>query len=802
MEPLVQDIRFAVRNLLKRPGFTAVVVATFAVGIGGTVAMFSAINSAVIRPLQYDDAARLMYGTGRNRFGTDGLMSAWDFFDYREQNDVFESLQAIRGFDVTVTITGGERPERVSEREVSTGLFATLGIAPMVGRDFVRAEEEIESGRVVMLSYGFWQRSFGGQTNVVGGTLVIDDQPHTVVGVMPQSFDFMRGTEIWTAMRRDTPWGSSRGPQNWHAIARLRGDVSIGQAQEQINVIGLRLEQEYPETNTDRGMHLSPFRERLVRRARPMLLVLTGAVGFVLLVSCANVASLLLARGVTRSGEMAVRSALGASRLRVVRQLLTETVLIAGAGGLLGLSLSHWLLQILKQLAPADLPGARDLGVDLTALAIAMAVSVATGLLVGLVPAIRSTRDNVAAQLTVGRRISDSMSTARLKGTLVVAQVTLSLVLLIGSGLMLRSFWRLQAVDPGFDAGGLLTAEVALPRGRYSSGAEVSRFFGSLSEDIAGRSGVESAGAISRLPVSQAGGDWPVYAEDNPPADLSERRSAYMRSVTDGYFEAMRIPLLAGRTLGAQDTPDASPVAVVDEAWADRFLPGRNPLGTNLVLGMTQQTVIRVVGLVGEVHASSLSSEPYPTMYLSTRQWPRRTMSLVIRTSADPGSLVSTLRGALSDADPNVPLAKITSMQNVISDSIAQPRRTSFLLGAFATVSLLLATLGLYGVLAHFVNQRTHEIGVRVALGAGSAGILALVLRKGLLLLGLGVLLGIGGALATTRFMRSLLFEVRTTDVLTFALVSLVLVAVATVACAIPALRAARVDPLTALRME
>ncbi len=802
VETLLQDIRIAVRNLLKRPGFTLVVVATFAVGIGGTVAMFSALNSAFLAPLPYDDPNRLVFCTGRNRESTTGFLSAWDLFDYREQNDVFEPLELIRGFDVSVTITGGERPERVTEREISTGLFSMLGVAPLIGRDFVRGEEEVEAGRVVLLSYGFWQRRFGGEPDVVGNTLMIDDRPHTIVGVMPAGLDFLREADIWTAVRRDTGWGSSRGPQNWYAIGRLRDGVSIVQAQEQVNVIGQRLAEEYPETNANRGMHLTVFRERLVRGARPMFLVLAGAVGFVLLVACANLAGLLLARGVTRSGEMAVRSALGASRGRLVRLLLTESVLIAGFGGLLGLFLSHWLLQVLKQLAPASLPGARGFGVDVTALIFAMAVSIAMGLLVGLVPAIRSANANIAGQLSIGRRISDSLSGTRLRGTLVVAQVTLSLVLLIGSGLLMRSFWQLQSVDPGFEAGGVLTAEVALPQGRYSSGVEVSRFFGTLSEQVADRPGVVAAGAISRLPIASGGGDWPVYAEDNPPADQSEGGSAFTRTVTDGYFEAMRIPLLTGRGLGIDDARDAPIVAVVDEAWVDRFLPGEDPVGRNLVLGNTQRRVIRIVGLVGRVHGFSLSSNPFPTMYFSVNQWPRRTMSLVVRAASEPTSVTSTVRNAVSEIDPNVPVAKIATMTDVISISIAQPRRTTLLLGAFATVALLLATLGLYGVLAFFVNQRTHELGVRVALGAGSASVLRLVMRRGLLLVGIGLLLGIAGAATSTRFLQSMLFGVGSTDALTFVVVSLVLLAVATAACLIPALRAARVDPLTALRAE
>jgi putative ABC transport system permease protein len=802
LESLLQDIQVALRVLLKRPGFTAVVVATFAVGIGGTVAMFSAFNTAFLVPLPYDDPDRLVFGTGRIRERTNVFLSAWDFFDYREQNDVFDALELMRGFDISVTVTGGDRPERISEREISTGFFSMLGVTPIVGRDFVRDEEEVNAARVALLSYGFWQNRFGGDAGAVGGPLVIDDRTHTIVGVLPATMDFMRTTDVFTAMRRDTPWGNARGPQNWYAIGRLSEGVSIAQAQEQVNVIGDRLAAEYPETNTNRRMHLTPFHERLVSGARPMFLVLAGAVGFVLLVACANVGGLLLARGVTRSGEMAVRSALGASRTRIVRQLLTESVLIAAAGGLLGLFLSHWLLQVLRQLAPAGLPGSRDFRVDIAALGIALAFSIITGLLVGIVPAIRGANTSIAGQLSSGRRISDSRSGARLRGVLVVAQVTLSLVLLIGSGLLMRSFWMLQAVDPGFDAGGVLTAEVALPRGAYQSPAEVSRFYRDLTEQVAERRGVVAAAAISRLPIARPGGDWPMYAEDNPPADQSQRASAYIRSVTDRYFETMRIPLIGGRGLNAEDTPDAPVVAVVDEAWVDRFLPGEDPVGRNLVLGSSQQRVVRIVGLVGRVHGSSLQGTPYPTVYFSFNQWTNRTMNLVVRASFEPTSLASIVRGVVTELDHNVPVSQITTMTDVISNSIAQPRRTTLLLGVFATVALLLSTLGLYGVLAFFVNHRVHELGVRIALGAGSAKVLRLVLLRGMALVAIGLVLGISGAAASTRFLQSMLFGVGTTDVVTFVVVSLVLVAVAAGACLIPAMKAARVDPLTALRAE
>jgi putative ABC transport system permease protein len=802
MESLLHDVRFSARNLFKRPGFTIVVMATFAVGIGGTVAMFSAINAVFLRPLPYQDPDQLVFGTRRSSQGAGGFVSGQDYLDYREQSDAFQSLATIRGFELSATVTGDGAAERVSEQMASTELFATLRVAPALGRDFVKAEEKADADRVVMLSYGFWQRRFGGEGDVIGRTLGVDGQPHIVVGVMPSEFDFPKGTEIWRPMREDTPWASSRGPQNWFVVGRLKEDATIVQAQEQVDVIGARLEEEYPATNTDRRLHLTSFHERLVSRARPMFLVFTGAVGLVLLIACANVAGLLLARGVTRSSELAVRSALGASRGRLLRQLLTESVLLATSGGALGLMLTFWLLRVVKQFAPPDVPGIRELGVDGTALVIALGLSVVTGLLVGLLPALKSASSDVSQNLSPGRGASERSSATGLRGALVVGQVTLSLVLLIGAGLLMRSFLQLQSVDPGFDADRLLTAEVALPRDGYPSSQELTQFYRTIVSDLNARPGVMAAGAISRLPIASGGGDYPVYPEENPPADPSERSSAIARSITPGYFDAMRVPLLSGRAVDANDTGDAPPVVVVDEALVRRYYPDQNPLGKNLVLGFREPRSVQIVGVVGEVLASSLNDVPYPTMYFSVEQWQQRTMTLAVRTTAQPTTFTNTLRAAVRDLDPNVPVAKVASMRSVISDSVSQPRTTTLFLGGFATVALLLAALGLYGVLAYFVNQRTREIGIRIALGAAHGKVLGLVLRRGLLLVGVGVALGIGGAVATTRFLQSLLFEVGTTDLLTFAGVSLLLTLVAVAACAIPAWRATRVDLLTALRVE
>ena len=803
VETFLQDARYTIKNLLKRPGFTAVVVATLAAGIGGTVTMFSAMNAVYLKPLPYDEPDELAFVSGKNNNGNAGFVSSLDYFDYREQNDVFESLAAIRGFAMQVTVSGAGVPERVTERTVSTGLFTTLGVAPAIGRDFVRAEEEVDADRVVMLSDGYWRRAFGGVPGVIGGTMTIDQQPHTIVGVMPRGFDFPVGADIWLPMRRDSRFVGSRGPKNWFAVGRLMPEVILEQAQQQIDVIGARLAEAYPETNADRGWHLSALHDRLTGQARPMLLLFTGAVAFLLLIACANVAGLLLARGVSRSGEFAVRSALGASRSRLVRQLLTESLLLAISGGAVGLILSSGLVGAVKQIVPSNVPGIRDLGVDASVLVIAVVVSALTGVIVGLIPALRITRDDTAGQLSAARRVSDNRVTARLRGALVVGQVALSLILLIGAGLLMRSFLRLQAVDPGFDSSSLLTAEITLPRDEYGSNEEVSRFYAALVEGKEARPGVVAVAGISRLPIASGGGDYPVYPEEAPPGDdPSQSQSAIVRTVTPEYFETMRIPLLGGRGLSEQDNQNASPVAVVDESLVRRYYADQNPIGKNLMIGFNPPTAVQIIGVVGEVHSSSLVGAPRPHTYFAPGQWPQREMSVVIRTTANPTNIAPVLRDLVYEMDPNVPVAKVTTMNQVISNSIAQPRTNMFFLGAFATVALLLAALGLYGVLAFLVTQRFQEIGVRIALGATHVNVLRLVLFRGLTLVGIGLVLGISGAFGTIRFIRSLLFEVGSTDLFTFVTVSLLLVFVGVAACAIPAWRATRVDPLAALRIE
>jgi putative ABC transport system permease protein len=802
METLLQDVRFTIRNLLKRPGFTAVVVVTLAAGIGGTVTMFSTMNAVYLKPLPYDEPDQLAFVSGKSNYGNDGFVSSLDYFDYREQNDVFESMASIRGFGLQVTVSGDGIPERVTERTVSTELFSTLGVAPALGRDFVRAEEETGADRVVLLSDGFWRRGFGGVPDVVGGTMTIDQQAHTIVGVMPRGFDFPEGADIWLPMRRDSPFTGSRGPKNWFGVGRLKPEVTLEQAQQQVDVIGARLAEAYPETNTDRGWHLSALHDRLTGQARPTLLLFTGAVGLLLVIACANVAGLLLARGVSRSGELAVRSALGASRSRLVRQLLTESLLLAISGGAVGLILSSGLAGVVKQIVPASVPGIRDLGADGSVLVIAIAVSALTGLIVGLIPALRITRDDTAGQLSSARRVSDNGVTARLRGALVVGQVALSLILLVGAGLLMRSFLRLQAVDPGFNFSSLLTVEIPLPRDDYDSNEESSRFYSAFIEGLEAQSGVVAVAGISRLPIASPGGDYTVYPEELPPGDASERGSVVVRTVTPGYFETMGIPLLAGRGLGEQDDQDAPAVAVVDEALVRRYYTDQNPIGKNLMFGRRRPVAVRIIGVVGDVLSYGLTSGPRPHMYFPPNQRPERTMSVMIRTTANPLTIVPVLRDLVHELDPNVPVAKIATMNQVISNSIAQPRTNMLFLGAFATVALLLAALGLYGVLAFLVTQRSQEIGVRIALGATHVNVLRLVLLRGFKLVGTGLILGISGAFGAIRFIRSLLFEVGSTDLLTFVTVSVLLVFVGIAACAIPAWRAMRVDPITALRFE
>ena len=801
MSALVQDLRFAVRTLVKSAGFTAIAVLTLAVGIGATTAMFGTLNTVLVKPLPYAEPERLLLGRttfgGRPNFTT----SAPDFVDYRDQNDTLASFSCMAGFPMSATVTGSQEPERVETQWVSWDLFRTLGIDPVLGRHFVPDEEELGSPQVAMVSHEFWQRRMSSDVEAPGKVIIVDGTPYTVVGVMPREFHFVFDTEIWTPFRLGGPYAGGRQYHNWTPVGRLADGVTVEQAQQNFDAISARLQAEYPETNDDKAMLLTPLHETLVEGFRPGLLMLMAAVSLLLLIACGNVANLLLARGTARRTELAVRAALGAGRSRLVRQMLTESLVIAAIAGLLGVVLALWIERGVMAVLPLDVLAITELGISAPMLLFAVAASVVTSLLFGTVPALRTAPSNLGDDLKAGARGGERASSSRLRSGLVVVQVGLSVLLLVGAGLLIHSFARLTAVDPGFEPEDLLTAELQLPEQEYPAERRV-QFFEQLVERIDGLPGVSDVGMISQLPIRDPGNNIYVHDARQPPDTPADADTAYIRIVLPGYFEAMGIPLLAGRDVRRDDTRDATPILVVNESFAETFFPDENPIGQQVVVN--HEYTVEIVGVVGDVLIGGLAADRFPAMYGSYYRQPATTMRLAVRSAGEPLSLVPMLREAVGELDREIPLAEADTMEAVIADSytITQSRATTGALTLFAGIALLLATVGLYGVLAYSVSQRNHEIGVRMALGARGGDVLGMVVRQGMALVAIGLVLGLGAAIAAARTIEEQLFGIGTTDPLTYAAVCAVFVAVAAAACLAPAWRATHVDPLVALQAE
>jgi putative ABC transport system permease protein len=804
MNSTFSDIRYAVRGLIKSPGFTAATVLTLALGIGANTAMFSAINSILVKPPAYEDPDRLIMGLSTYKSQMAGNVSAMDYFDFRDQNDVLESMAAIASFPLGVPVIGTGEPERVQSAIVTVNLFQTLGVDPQLGRHFVPEEESRDSDNVVLISHGYWQRDFGGESSVLGRTLILNGTPYAIIGVMPAGFNFLHEVDLWRPMQANADWTGARRFHNFFTVGRLKTDVTLEQAQAQMDVIARQLAVEYPESNKYYGLRLFGLHESLVFFVRPALLMLMGAVGLVLLIVCGNVASLLLARSLARRTEVAVRSALGATRSRLVRQFLAESTVLAVTGGALGLLFVQWSLATVRRMAPPELPGVANLGIDGVGLAFALGVSVLTGLLFGIVPALRSAKSDTSQELKASGRTTETGAGIRLRGSLVVAQVALSLVLLIGSGLLIRSFLSLRYVDSGFDSSNLLTAEITLPMtGDYEEPEQRIRFYESLMNDIAVLPGVEAVAASNRLPVKNRGGDVNVYAAERPPVTEGELRTALIRTVTPGYFETMRIPLMAGREFTPTDDGDAPRVVIVDESVAERYFPGENPLGRGLVVDVGTDEPWEIIGVAGYVRQNNLQEGDWnPTVYFPYKHGPRLTMRLAIRSNGEPLALVGGLRRALRALNRDIPLAAVETMDEVLAGSVTQPKMQAYLVGAFALVALLLAAIGLYGVLAYAVSQRIHEMGIRIALGANAGNVMRLVLRTGMGMVGIGLGIGLVAGFGLTRFLQSLLYQVAPTDPTTFIGVTVVLFVVGLAACFLPAWKAVKTDPLVALRVE
>jgi putative ABC transport system permease protein len=810
METLLQDLRYAFRLLTKTPVFTGIAILTMALGIGANTAIFSVVNAVLLRPLAFRDPSRLVLVAERNNYGTIST-SYENYVDWRDQSHSFESVEATRA--ATITLTGTGEPERLNVRMMTAGIFPMLGVDARLGRTF-RAEEDRAGGPpVVLLSYGLWQRRFGGSSEIIGKSLNLDAQLYTVVGVLPSGFEVLQPADVYLPF---TPWAATLpDDRNWHPgifpIARLKPGVSRQQARTEMAGIAKRLEEQYPIYNTGTGADVVGLQEQMVQNVRPALLLLIGAVSFVLLIACANVANLLLARAAVRGREVAIRTSMGATRWRVVRQLLTESVLISLTGGALGLLLAWSALGPLLKISADSLPQAFTVGLDGWVLAFTLGMSVVTGLVFGIVPALRTAKLDLRETLNEGSRGStDGPGQHRLRGSLVAVEIALAMLLLVGAGLLLRSFSRLQDVTPGFQPDHLLVADLPLSQTTYAKPEQRFEFYDRLVERAKTLPGVRSAAAASFLPVSGGGGLLHFNITGRPPKSPHDYTATGYRTITPGYFETLHVPLLQGRLLTPADKEKAPAVVLINATMARTYFSNENPLGKRLQVGATpdpdpQNPQMEIVGVVGDV-IQGLGLEPKAEMYLPYRQadqvLPVFQLSVVLRTAGDPLLQASALRSALAEIDPNQPLVRVRTMEDNMAATVAQPRFRTWLIGIFAGLALMLAAVGIYGVMSYSVTQRTSEIGIRVALGAQPSDVFRIVVGEGLRLALLGVAVGLVAALLLTRVLQTFLYGTSAFDPLTFTAVAIVLTIVGVAASFFPARRATRVDPIVALRYE
>jgi len=824
LNALVADVGHALVTLRRKPAALILPVLTMAIGIGASTAIFSALYAALFNPLPYPRPEQLVMG--RATFG--GEINPWvagpDYYDYRERNSVFESLAAYKPDARPVTIRTGDGAESVPMTQVSWDLFATLGVNPAVGRRFQPAEGERGGPRVAIVSDGYWKRSLGGSKDVIGRTLPLNIGPEsatlTIVGVMPRGFHFAYAADLWVPMQKNSPGADIRRFHNWMLLGRLKAGVTPTEAQKQIDRISTELQKEYPDSNRNKALLLTGLREALAEGDRPNLLILMAAVAVLLLVACADVAGLLLSRGAARQSEMAIRSALGATRGHLVRQLLAESLLIAVASGAFGVLLAFWLRVLVLRLVPLDPLGVTTLSIGGPVLAFAIAVTVVTTAITGLVPAWLGARSNLAVDLKSGPRTTEARSRALFRQGLVALQVAMSMVLLVAAALLGRSLMHLWAVDPGVQEDHLLTAQLALAGPQYQSASARSRFFTRFMDDVRALPGVRAANIINSVPILDKAGNIPVWDADHPPAQTSEAPLACVRFVLPGYFQTMGIPLLAGRDVSESDagvlvagpgmsaSEDAAtnrpPVMVISQSVARSLFPGANPLGRRMGIftGSPQPVVAEIVGVVGDVRMNSLADDYTLAMYAPYQLMTSPVMRVVVRTAGDPASMASALRAALARRDRGLVFTEIQTMEAVLAESL---RGFSLRAGAvvlFGAAALLLAMLGVYGVLAFTVNRRQPDIALRMVVGASRARVVAWVLARGMGPVAVGLVIGVAGAFATGRWLRGQLFNVPPTDVVTFGGVAICLAATAVAACLVPARRATRVDPIVALRAE
>ncbi|MFP5260646.1 MAG: ABC transporter permease [Blastocatellia bacterium] len=806
LETMWQDFRYGLRVLVKSPVFTTVAVLSLALGIGANTAIFSVVNGLLLRPLPYPDSERIVavWHTppqesfpGMNRFS----VSPANYLDWKEQSSAFEQMAIYQyaGF----SLSAGGDPVAVTGAAVSSDFFPVLRSNASQGRTFLPEEEQPGRDQVVVISHGLWQRAFGAIPNLIGQSLTLNSRSFTVVGIMPAGFEFPSEAELWVPLAWDDAERQTRSIHDYLVIARLKQGVSLSQARAEMGTISGRLEQQYPEEDKGWGAVVIPLQEDLIGDVRPALLVLFSAVGFVLLIACANVANLMLARGANRRKEIAIRIALGAPRARIVRQLLSESVLLAVAGGLLGLLLAGWGGHLLVQLSSGSLPNHGEIGLDKWALGFTLLVSFGAGIAAGIAPAFQFAAADTSETLKQGTgRTGGSSAKQRTRKALVICEVALSLILLIGAGLMIRSFWKLQRVDPGFNISNTLTMSVGLSPIKYSDGRQQAAFFDRVLEQVAAIPGVVSAGATTTLPLAGGGSTQPFTIEGRPGPAVAEQPMAQTRYISPDYFRAMGIPLRQGRFFTDQDRENAVPVIIISETMARRFWPGEDPIGKRLTPSFhLKQGPREIVGVVGDVK-SGLDADESAMMYMSYKQAPRPYMTFVARTASDPQNFIQPISKAIYAVDKEQALTNVGTMEQVLAASLSGRRFNMTLLIAFAVLALTLAAVGVYGVMNYAVTLRRRELGIRLALGAQAADVLRLVLGEGLTLTLTGVGAGLVGAYGLTHLMASLLYGVTVTDSLTFVSVPGVLMAVGLLASYLPARRATKVDPMIALRYE
>ena len=802
-DEMIQDFRFGVRMLLKNKGFTVVAVLTLALGIGANTAIFTVVEAVLLRPLPFAAPERLLWLGGWVGNDKEQGVTPADFLDYRDQGQSFEQLAASVSDSVPMNLSGDGEPERLHGGLVTINYLDVFGVKPELGRTFLPEDEHDSPTSVVVLSHGLWTRRFNADPSILNQTIMLDNRKVTVIGVMPAQFQYPKGVEIWQ------PFGFPSSLQNpfrsreFHflrPVGRLKSGVTIAQAQAEVEAIAGQLQSLYPKTNANQSLFLMPLQERLVGNVKPMLLMLFGAVGSILLIACANVANLLLARAASRQKEIAVRAALGASRGRIVRQLLTESLTLALLGSACGVLLAQWGARLLVKLSAGYIPRIDKIHINAPVLIFTLAVALITGLFFGLVPALQSTRLDLTGTLKEGGKgASGGVQSHRTLNLLVICEVSLAVVLLTGAGLLVNSFVRLQQVSLGFDEKNLLTARIDLPN-PYAQPEKKTQFFEQLQQRMTTLPGVEAVGLITELPLANQSADFRFKIGGSSTQVSEQNVHADIRNVNHDYFRAIRIPLLRGRNFTEAEVHDNAPVVLISEVFARRYFIDEDPIGKYIRMDLPDQKPSEIIGIVGDVRHRGLDGDLRQTVYFPSLRLGYS--NLVIRTATDPGSLAEALRKQVTAIDPNQPVSNVNLMEQWVSESVAQPRFRTFLLGGFSIVALILAVVGIYGVMTYAVTQRTHEIGIRVALGAQTRDVFTLILARGLKLATLGVLVGLSAAVALTRWMESFLFGVRPTDPLTFGVTASGLLCVALVACWIPARRATNVDSMVALRHE